>query len=384
MPIESKPKNEYNSTQQEAKYTLLPDIPKNHGREAMRMPVKFKSELGVTCVVVLLCVLLLGLGWLVSGNRVLALGDSISGAEQPKQTEEASPAPEPTPADAALAVIEADELQATRAAAKSVAPVTREVSVGLNDEAGKTSVYTLVPILVNGEYAGSALASNGQVLLPLPDMCRLLGFACTSEQNENTVTYTVDGVQMQFTYGEQVYLANGRSLFEQGGVQVLDGAVALPPEAMTKLFGAAVSYDAEAETVTVDPANAAILQSGDEYYAQFDLYWLSHIVYAESNTQPLEGMIGVGNVVLNRVESTRFPNTIRDVVFQQGQFNPVDMGTIYLEPSEQAVLAAKLALEGVDIVGNSLYFVNPAIGATGWFNQNLTLTIVIADHAFYA
>ena len=348
------------------------------------MPVKFKSEPGVTCIVVLLCVLLLGLGWLVGGNRVLAIGADLIGAEEPKTTAEATADPEPTPFDAALAITEADELQATRAAAQSVAPVTRTVTVGLDDEAGKTAAYTLVPILLNGEYAGSALAQNGQVVLSIPDVCALLGFSCTAERNGADVTYTVDGVQMQFTCGDQIYTANGRSLFEANGVQALDGDIVLPPEAMTKLFGAAIAYDANAEAVTVDPANKALLQDGESFYAQYDLYWLSHIVYAESNGQPLEGMIGVGNVVLNRVESKTFPNTVQEVVFQPGQFNPVDMGTIYLEPSQQAILAAKLAIEGVNTVGESLYFVNPTIGITGWFNQNLTLTIVIADHAFYA
>jgi N-acetylmuramoyl-L-alanine amidase len=349
----------------------------------MRMPVKFKSELGVTCIVILLCALLLGLGWLMNGNSVLALGSDLFETAQPETTDEAPADPEPTPADAALAITEADELQATRAAAKSVAPVTRTVSVGLNDETEQTSVYTLAPILMNGEYAGSALAQNGQVVLSIPDVCSMLGFSCTAAREGETVTYTVDGVEMQFTCGERVYTANGRSLYAANGVQALDGEIVLPPEAMTKLFGAAIAYDAETETVTVDPANKALLQDGESYYAQFDLYWLSHIVYAESNGQPLDGMIGVGNVVLNRVQSERFPNSVQDVVFQQGQFNPVDMGTIYLEPSEQAVLAAKLALEGVDIVGESLYFVNPVVGDSRWFNQNLTCTIVIADHAFY-
>ena len=65
------------------------------------MPVKFKSELGVTCVVILLCALLLGLGWLMGGDTVLALGNDLARAEQPEATEEAAPAdPEPTPADA--------------------------------------------------------------------------------------------------------------------------------------------------------------------------------------------------------------------------------------------------------------------------------------------
>ena len=347
------------------------------------MPVKFKSELGVTCIVALLCVLLLGLGWLMNGDKVLALNSDPDGAELPEPTVEAPAEPEPTPADAALAITEAGELQATRAAAKSVAPVTRTVSVGLNDQAGETAAYTLVPILMNGEYAGSALSRNGQVVLSVPDVCAMLGFDCKAERDGAAVTYTVDGVPMQFTCGEQFYTANGRTFYDAKGVQALDGEIVLPPEAMTKLFGAAIAYDADAETVSVDPANKALLQDAESFYAQYDLYWLSHIVYAESNGQPLDGMIGVGNVVLNRVASGSFPNTVRDVVFQPGQFNPVDMGTIYLEPSEQAILAAKLAIEGVNTVGGSLYFVNPVIGDSSWFNRSLTCTVVIADHAFY-
>lgn len=350
------------------------------------MPVKVKSELGVTCVVVVLCVLLLGLGWLMGGNHALATSDSLSQpqqSEQPKTEDEAPAEPEPTPADAALTITEADELQATRAAAKSVAPVTREVAVGLDSDAQATAAYTLVPILMQGEYAGMALAQSGAVVLSLPDVCDLLGFSCTAERDGSTVTYTVDGVPMTFTCGDKLYTANGRTLYAENGVQALDGDIVLPPEAMTKLFGAAIAYDESAQTVSVDPAGKALLQDGESFYEQFDLYWLSHIVYSESNGQPLEGMIGVGNVVLNRVASARFPDSVEEVVFQPGQFNPVDMGTIYLEPSEQAILAAKLAIEGVNTVGESLYFVNPVAGDSSWFNARLVHTCTIADHAFY-
>lgn len=349
------------------------------------MPVKIKSELGVTCVVVLLCVLLLGLGWLVSSNHALALDNDLPSKEQPEPTTETetSEEPEPIPADEALRITEADELQATRAAAKSVAPVTREVVVGLDADADTTAAYTLVPILLDGAYAGSALSADDQPVLSIPDVCAMLGFSCTAERSDASVTYTVEGVEMQFTCGDKIYTANGRTLYEAGGVLALDGDVVLPPEAMTKLFGAAFTYDAESDTVTVDPAGKALLQDGESFYAQYDLYWLSHIVYSESNGQPFEGMIGVGNVVLNRVASSRFPNTVEDVVFQTGQFNPVDMGTIYLEPSEEAILAAKLAIEGVNTVGESLYFVNPVAGDSRWFNASLTPTITIADHAFY-
>lgn len=349
------------------------------------MPVKFKSELGVVCVVVLLCALLLGLGWLMGGDRVLALGNDLAQAEQPEQTEAAPADPEPTPADEALAITEADELQATRAAAKSVTPAARTVTLGLDtDAAAQTAAYSLAPVLQNGAYVSSAYVENGQAFLSIPDVCKLLGFDCKAERDGETVTYTVEGVQIQLTCGEKVFAANGRMLYVADGVKALNGDIVLPPETMTKLFGAAITYDTDAGALDFDPAGKAILQDGESYYAQFDLHWLSHIIYAESNGQPLEGMIGVGNVVLNRVASEAFPNTIEGVVFQSGQFNPVDMGTIYLEPSEQAVLAAKLALEGVNTVGESTYFVNPAIGNSAWFNKCLTCTIVIADHAFYA
>ena len=155
-------------------------------------------------------------------------------------------------------------------------------------------------------------------------------------------------------------------------------------DVLQKLFGAVTTYDAENATLNVDTAKKQLLEDGDSFYGRQDLYWLSRIIYAEANGQPFDGMVGVGNVVLNRVASARFPGSVEGVVFEPGQFTPVDNGSIYNEPSEQAVLAAKMCLEGVNTVGESLYFVNPAIGATGWFNQNLTLTIVIADHAFYA
>ena len=92
--------------------------------------------------------------------------------------------------------------------------------------------------------------------------------------------------------------------------------------------------------------------------------------------------------VLNRVADERFPNSVKEVVFDRrggvAQFSPTADGRISLTPDEDAELAAKLAFEGYDPVGESLYFINPSACNASWFNSRLTYTATIGDHVFYA
>ena len=82
-------------------------------------------------------------------------------------------------------------------------------------------------------------------------------------------------------------------------------------------------------------------------YTDDDLYVLSHIINAEAGDDNCthEHRIAVGSVVLNRVASSEFPDTIRDVVFQAGQYSPTWNGAFDREPSEDSVEVAKLLLE---------------------------------------
>ena len=123
------------------------------------------------------------------------------------------------------------------------------------------------------------------------------------------------------------------------------------------------------------------IQSGDQYYNADSLYWLSHIIHAESGNQPLAGKIAVGNVVLNRVNSPLFPNTVYEVVFQRNQFTPVSNGSIYLEPNAESVIAAKLCLDGANTAGASLYFVNPYVAPNSWASRNRPYVATIGAHA---
>ena len=80
-------------------------------------------------------------------------------------------------------------------------------------------------------------------------------------------------------------------------------------------------------------------------YTEEDLYVLSHIISAEAGNCSEDMMLSVGSVVLNRVQDDRFPNTIEEVVFQQGQYSPTWNGAYYAEPTEAACEVAKTLLE---------------------------------------
>ena len=80
-------------------------------------------------------------------------------------------------------------------------------------------------------------------------------------------------------------------------------------------------------------------------YTDEDLYILSHIISAEAGNCSEDMMLSVGSVVLNRVQDGRFPNTIEEVVFQQGQYSPTWNGAYYAEPTEAACEVAKTLLE---------------------------------------
>ena len=96
--------------------------------------------------------------------------------------------------------------------------------------------------------------------------------------------------------------------------------------------------------------------------------------------------VAVGNVICNRVASEEFPDTVKGVVFDRKngvQFEPVSNRTIYDEPTEQSVLAARLVLAGVDVAGESLYFFNPALSQGSWVRANRTYRMTIGCHRFY-
>jgi N-acetylmuramoyl-L-alanine amidase len=117
------------------------------------------------------------------------------------------------------------------------------------------------------------------------------------------------------------------------------------------------------------------------------LYWLSRIIEAEAEGESYTGKVAVGNVILNRVNSSKFPNTIYGVIFdkQNGytQFSPVLDGRIYNAPGNESIRAAQAALNGQRPVGDALYFLNPKKSQSFWITKNRPYMTRIGDHDFY-
>ncbi|MEH7495512.1 cell wall hydrolase [Neobacillus niacini] len=109
---------------------------------------------------------------------------------------------------------------------------------------------------------------------------------------------------------------------------------------------------------------------------------LARLVRAEAQTEPLEGKIAVACVVLNRVESPQFPDTIKDVIYAPGQFQPVQNGEINKPADEESLQAVQAALtEHRQLAPGALFFYNPAIASSRWLDSRTT-TLVIGQHVF--
>lgn len=122
-------------------------------------------------------------------------------------------------------------------------------------------------------------------------------------------------------------------------------------------------------------------QNGGSNYTSSDLYLLAKTIYAEARGESYTGQVAVGAVILNRVASSQFPNTVSGVVYQKHAFTAVSDGQINLTPDKTAMNAAQDALNGWDPTYGCLYYYNPAVATSSWIFGRETVT-TIGKHVF--
>ena len=155
----------------------------------------------------------------------------------------------------------------------------------------------------------------------------------------------------------------------------------------------AAAEDSGAAETAEETAEKAAAETGRIYeVSEEDYDALLRLVEAEASGEDIKGKLLVANVVLNRVKSGAFPDTIKEVIYQRqngrAQFSPVATGKIdRVAVSEETVEAVERALCGEDESAGALYFVAPAYADAGnhqWFRDNLTLLFSYEGHEFYA
>ena len=221
--------------------------------------------------------------------------------------------------------------------------------------------------------------------VPLREIANVLGAnAVTWDDNTKTAKVTDEGLTLTAEKDSNYIVANGRYLFVPGLCRGEDGAMMVPVRAICKAFGVEVRWDQNLKAIYITSGGEPI-ESGDSFYDSDDVYWLSRLIQAESGGEEFEGQIAVGNVVMNRIESGQFPDTVEGVVFDSKfgiQFTPAHSGAIYNTPSESCIIAAKLALDGAETVGDCLYF--SAAYASCWASRNREFVVQIDNQKFYA
>ena len=166
-------------------------------------------------------------------------------------------------------------------------------------------------------------------------------------------------------------------------------------EKVQEIFGSKISGGIGIANVSVSKqrvVNYSVVEQGDYRFLEADeLEILQRIVEAEAGNEDEDGKLLVANVVLNRVDSDRFPETVTEVVFQKSkgvtQFSPVASGRINsVEISEETIAAVERALAGEDISQGALYFAARKYASSSkmrWFDEKLTFLFRHGGHEFY-
>ena len=223
---------------------------------------------------------------------------------------------------------------------------------------------------------------DSDIYVPMLSFCQVMGAKVLKWDEEAQSALAVfREFAIDASAGDVYINANGRCLYAEYGCKVIDGVLMVQLSTLCKALDAVYEIDFGKKTVSIF-SGAGIIMSGDEFYDEDELFWMARIIQAEAGNQCFEGMLAVGNVVINRANDPtyRFPDDIYSVIFQEGQFEPVSNGTIYNTPTEESWAAAKLALEGVRPVGDSLYF---AAFFNCWAGNNRIFYKRIQGHYFW-
>ena len=246
----------------------------------------------------------------------------------------------------------------------------------------------VTPVFLNGTevLAGECYRLDGVTYVPLRRFCDLLAPDGTMTWNGTTRTARFLTASLDLSVrADRLYItANGHALYTVGAVRNLAGHLYVPIRPLARAFEAALEWDAAACAVNLKRGSRSAIARAS--YDADAVYWLSRIISAEASVEPFVGQIAVGNVVLNRVRSREFPNTIYGVIFDRKhgtQFSPVAFGTIYEAPEPSCVIAAKICLEGYSVTDTALYFFDPELATSDWISRNCTFEFRIGSHEFY-
>lgn len=249
---------------------------------------------------------------------------------------------------------------------------------------------TEIEVYVNGieqTLENEAFLFNWTTYVPLRELAMDMGARHVLwNGKEGYAEVEADGLLIYVDKNLCYMIANDRYLYMPDGCIVREGTAYVPVRQLCAAFGAEIEWNKETKTILIETTGEPI-ESGETFYNEEDLLWLSRIIEAEASGEEMKGKVAVGEVVMNRVNSDKYPDSVHDVIFDFKcgvQFTPAYTGAIYNMPSEEAEIAAKLVLDGTAVAKDCYYFAASYIAASSWAGRNRTFVAQIGNHCFYA
>ncbi len=207
---------------------------------------------------------------------------------------------------------------------------------------------------------------DGRTLAPAVQVARLLGVEDISHGKAfQAIFFKTEKDQLFLAVDLKFYQLNTQIFELDSPPTVIDGQTYVPIRVIAESFGYDVGWNDETRAVVISKEGFEVEKDflyEPVKHSEDDLFWLSKIVTVEGADLSYEGKLAIANVVINRMKSSLFPNTVHDVIFQvdiHTQFPPAHKkGFKNTEPDKVAVQAATDALNGKNNVEDCLYFNN--------------------------
>ena len=268
---------------------------------------------------------------------------------------------------------------------------TKTASVAAESRIALPSSSEKTDLVVNGRQvlSGRVFTLSGVTYVPMYKFASWLGvFDQTDSKESGRLKSTITGDKLKIqAVSDNLYIsANDRYFYTVGEILTVGGELYVPIYPLVKALNCYVSYNSTTDVYNVRSGDSSRLPAASKIYRDDEVYWLAKIISAEARGESFKGKIAVGNVILNRVRSNQFPNTIYSVIFDRKygvQFSPILNGSIYAEPTAESIIAARVCLEGYSLSNEILYFVNPKAAPNSWISKNRVYSFALGNHAFY-
>ncbi|GAE86943.1 stalk domain-containing protein [Acetivibrio straminisolvens] len=221
-----------------------------------------------------------------------------------------------------------------------------------------------ITVKVNGNYIKMdtlPYIKDGRTFVSVRFIAEALGAKVEWNDEKKKVVINDDYNYIELFVGSKDCYINAVKQVMDTSPEISNGRTMVPLRFVSEVLNCSVDWNQTTYTVSINKEGINVPEECvyNRNYTDEDLMWLARIVTVEARGMSLEGKVAVANVVLNRVKSPSFPNTVYDVIFQKGQFPPAHKsGFKELVPPEECIIAAKMALEGVNNIGTCLYFNN--------------------------